>query len=368
MRGIQYRSIVGVKKLLVLLLFLELTACTAQVNESPVDGETETSVTPIQLPANTTFPQIHAHLSGMVREFVRTMYQDSKGNYWFGTNGDGIIRFDGDTLEKVDIELSSERIRVFEILEDRDQNLWFASSIGLVKYDGHDFTPFSLGRNSSGLDTEVWSIAIGKDGLFWVGSTRGVFQFDGEEFHAFDLPQSEVKDATPMLNEKLVFKILVDEKGAVWFVTDGHGLFKYAQGKFIQFTTQNGLADNHTADILEDGEGNIWLGSFFGGVSLYDGSSFTHFTEKGVVQGDEIYNLFEDEKGNVWFSAEGYGVYRYDGSEFTQFTVEDGLTTQVVQNIYEDQQNNLWFATWQGLCIFDGKAFVNASAILPWTH
>ncbi|MBK6903658.1 MAG: hypothetical protein IPH04_12865 [Saprospirales bacterium] len=39
----------------------------------------------------------------MVREFVRTMYQDRKGNYWFGTNGNGIIRYDGQTLEKMTI-------------------------------------------------------------------------------------------------------------------------------------------------------------------------------------------------------------------------------------------------------------------------
>jgi ligand-binding sensor domain-containing protein len=53
---------------------------------------------------NTTFPQIHTNLNGMVREFVRSMYQDTKGNYWFGTNGSGIIRYDGTLLEKMNIE------------------------------------------------------------------------------------------------------------------------------------------------------------------------------------------------------------------------------------------------------------------------
>lgn len=43
----------------------------------------------------TVFPQIHTNLNGMVSEFVRSMYQDTKGNYWFGTNGNGIIRYDG---------------------------------------------------------------------------------------------------------------------------------------------------------------------------------------------------------------------------------------------------------------------------------
>ncbi|MBK7226805.1 MAG: hypothetical protein IPH96_15875 [Saprospiraceae bacterium] len=42
----------------------------------------------------------------MVSEFVRTMHQDKKGNYWFGTNGNGIIRYDGKTLEKWQLQMS----------------------------------------------------------------------------------------------------------------------------------------------------------------------------------------------------------------------------------------------------------------------
>ncbi len=72
----------------------------------------------------------------MVREFVRAMYQDKKGNYWFGTNGNGIIRYDGQTLEKVTIEQKQKWVSVREIIEDKVGNIWFGTSSGLVKYDG----------------------------------------------------------------------------------------------------------------------------------------------------------------------------------------------------------------------------------------
>ena len=61
----------------------------------------------------------------MVREFVRTMYQDNKGNYWFGTNGDGIIRYDGQILEKITIAGINSHFRVLEIVEDEAGNLWW---------------------------------------------------------------------------------------------------------------------------------------------------------------------------------------------------------------------------------------------------
>ena len=79
-------------KLLLVLLSLQVSSCIGQVKEKTIPDikENKVNTQPIILNQNTTFPQIHTNLNGMVREFVRTMYQDKKGNYWFGTNGDGI--------------------------------------------------------------------------------------------------------------------------------------------------------------------------------------------------------------------------------------------------------------------------------------
>ena len=133
-------------------------------------------------------------------------------------------------------------------------------------------------------------------------------------------------------------------------------------------TRENALTDNNVFDIFEDQRGHIWIGTFNGGVSKFDGTSFIHYTADGIIEGDETANFYEDSKGNVWFTAEGHGVYCYDGTNFTQFTTEDGLTSNVVQSIFEDKKGQLWFGTWQGLCIFDGKQFVDAKRLEPWTN
>ncbi|MCB0509439.1 MAG: hypothetical protein KDC82_01665 [Bacteroidetes bacterium] len=49
------------------------------------------------------------------------------------------------------------------------------------------------------------------------------------------------------------------------------------------------------------------------------------------------------------------------------YTNEDCLRTNVVQSIFEDKNGFLWFGTWQGLCIFDGKDFVDARLKVAWT-
>lgn len=363
------KMIIIARYLILILLTIQITSCTRQVKEKPVTNikENEVNTQPI-LNQSTTFPQIHTNLNGMVREFVRTMHQDKKGNYWFGTNGDGIIRYDGQILEKITIAGINPRFRVLEIVEDKAGNLWFGTSEGLIKYDGEKFRTFSKNEGLPGDDAEIWGLTIDKNELIWVGATGGVSQFNGEKFIPFSLPASKVENAKPMLSNKLVFKILEDRNGTMWFATDGNGIFKYKSEEFVHLTTKNGLVDNNTADILEDNQGNIWIGTMYGGVSRFDGKTYTNFTKDGIIAGEETYNLYEDSQGNIWFTAEGYGVYQYDGNNFKQFTTEDGLTSNVTQSIFEDNKGQVWFGSWQGLSIYDREKFMDAKHKAPWTN
>jgi ligand-binding sensor domain-containing protein len=350
-----------------MMLTVQISSCFGQVNEKAFNDQIASGVnsqTPM-INQRTTFPQIHTNLNGMVTQFVRAMYEDTKGTYWFGTNADGIIRYDGRSLDKITIETTQNGVSVREIVEDKLGNVWFATSSGLVKYDGAKFSTYSV---EAGLQNdEVWSICIDRNGLIWLSTVKGVSHFDGEKFTPFILPETKVENPRPMLSDKLVFQFLEDKHGTMWLVTDGNGIFKYMNGEFIHLTTKNGLTDNNAADILEDKQGNIWIGTFNGGVSKYDGKTYTNFTKDGVIEGVETYNFCEDKQGNIWFSAEGYGVYRYDGASFTQFTKEKGLTTNVVQSIFEDNKGQIWFGTWQGLSIYDGQKFMNAKGKEPWT-
>ncbi len=370
MTNIESKKISMTRNLILIVLSLQISSCIGQVKEKPVNDTTENGINnlPINSNQSTTFPQIHTNLNGMVREFVRTMYQDKKWNYWFGTNGDGIIRYNGQILERITIDGVSPHFRVLEIVEDEVGNIWFGTSEGLIKYDGVKFKTFSFKEGLPGVNAEIWGLTIDKKGLIWVGATGGVSQFNGEKFIPFSLPASKVENAKPMLSDKLVFKIIEDKNGNMWFANDGNGIFKYINGEFIHLTAKNELTDNNVADILEDKQGNIWIGTVYGGVSKYDGKTYTNFTKDGIIEGVETYNLYEDSRGNIWFTAEGYGVYRYDGNNFKQFTTEDGLTSNVTQSIIEDNKGQVWFGSWQGLSIYDGKIIMNAKDKEPWTN
>ncbi|HMQ49545.1 MAG TPA: two-component regulator propeller domain-containing protein [Saprospiraceae bacterium] len=354
------------RMLIFVFIALHLSSCYGQVNvnEGKVENTQENQVPALK--QHTIFPQIHSNLNGMVREFVRAMYQDTKGNYWFGTNGNGIIRYDGQTLETITIEGTNPYMRVMEIVEDKAGNVWFGTSDGLLKYDGEKFTTFSKKEGLQGEEEEIWGLTIDKSGLIWVGATGGLSHFDGEQFISLPLPDSMVENPQHMLSDQLVFKIVEDKSGTIWLATDGNGIFKYSKGAFTHLSNKNGLTDNNAADILADKHGNIWIGTFYGGISKFDGKTYTNFTKDGIVKGEETGGLYEDSKGNIWFTAENVGVYKYDGTNFTLYTTENGLTSNLVLSIFEDNKGQLWFGTWQGICIYDGGQFMNAIEKEPW--
>jgi hypothetical protein len=141
MTKIACKTIFKARNLLLVILLLQISAIIGQVKEKAVSDtiERQVNIQALILKQNTIFPQIHSNLNGMVREFVRTMYQDKKGNYWFGTNGDGIIRYNGQILERINIAGISPNFRVLEIVEDKVGNIWFGTCEGLIKYDGMTF-------------------------------------------------------------------------------------------------------------------------------------------------------------------------------------------------------------------------------------
>ena len=362
MTNIKVHKIFILRNIMLILLTFQIVFCKGQLKVNEVNYK------PFVIIQNTTFPQIHTNLNGMVREFVRTMYQDKKGNFWFGTNGSGIIRYDGQKLEKISIAGIHRNTRILKIKEDKEGLLWFGTSDGLIKYDGEKFSIFSKKDGLPGDDEEIWGLTIDKNGLIWVGTMSGVSHFDGKKFTPFFLPDTLVQNPNPILSTKRISGFLEDTAGNMWINNDGNGIFKYKSGIFKHLTTDNGLTDNNAGVALQDKKGNLWISSYFGGVSKFDGTNFINYTKDGIVEGIETSSFFEDSNGNIWFTAENVGVYKYDGSKFTLYTTKNGLTTNGIQCIFEDNKGQMWFTTWQGMCIFDGEKFVNANLKEPWTN
>ena len=320
-----------------------------------------------------------------ISDYGREVYQDRDGNMWFGTNGEGVARWDGEALEFFGPREGFGGVAVRGIAQAEDGAMWFATDAGVTKLVGETFTNYTI--DDGLLDQNVWSLMIDSRGVVWAGTHAGVCRFDGEKFVPFALPRVEVEKPESRFSPDVVFAMFEDRNGDIWFGTDGEGAHKYDGEAFISYAMKDGLGGNLVRSIAQDRHGRIWVGSDGGGVSRLDGDGWRTFTTKDGLSGDRVYEILEDSAGNMWFSTLGAGACRWDGTVFTQFSVDRGLDTNGfacpcgsgftfgtchgpggghVQEFFEDKDGVLWFGCSGGLFRLEGERIVNVTREGPW--
>ena len=296
---------------------------------------------------------------GLVDDNVRCIYRDPDGAMWFGTF-DGVSRYDGKTFVNFTTADGLASNWVNAIYRDPEGVMWFGTEEGGVsRYDGEVFINFTT---KDGLaDNIVRPIHGASDGVMWFGTINGISRYDGKQFLNFTT-QDGLAD-----NEVWAIDCFVprnDADGVMWFATKD-GVSRYDGQVFTNFTTQDGLADNCVWSLHRAPDGLMWFGTDGGGVSRYDfdtqatqskdGKTFVNFTDQDGLANNYIRTINHDSDGMMWFGTlgGGCGVSRYDGETFVNFTIQDGLAGNPVPTIYRDDDGVLWFGTGSGVSRYD---------------
>ena len=75
-----------------------------------------------------------------------------------------------------------------------------------------------------------------------------------------------IRATRPASATPLVYSIVERRNGDIWFATYGGGVSRFADGRFTQFTTRDGLSNDYATCLREDRIGALWIGTVGGGV------------------------------------------------------------------------------------------------------
>jgi signal transduction histidine kinase/ligand-binding sensor domain-containing protein len=300
---------------------------------------------------------------------IRSIFEDSRGNFWVGTSGDGLHTMDRDkeTFErhlynpKHPNQLSGPILHpgpragaegITYIYEDKTGAIWIGSYLeGLSRYDAvtKEMTRYKIGNGFP--DSTTYRGFISKDGTLWVAAddSRLLYRAD---------PNS--KTITNVHTEKQVWGILADH-GQIWVGTWGGGLLQFDENRSLIHRFKHDPKD--PSSILNDTiwtlyknpeEDVIWVGTNKGIEILNTVSKkFSRFTlgkdQNGIDQlGPKI---FQDKNRNLWIGTSA-GLIRYnrnDGS-VRQWLSDPKDSTSIgsnlVNTILEDEEGNIWVGTW----------------------
>lgn len=288
--------------------------------------------------------------NGLANSIVNSIFQDSKGYIWFGTQGGGVSRFDGSVFKNYNKEAGLVDNDVTYITEDKKGNIWIATSAGVSQFDGVSFKNYTA---KDGLaNGVVYCIYADEKNTIWFAVQEGgVNIYDGNKF-----TQLSVKDGLPSNN---VFTISQDKNKNYWFGMS-NGIAKYDGSRVTSYDKKEGINNKTFFSSFVDSKGVVWFGGIQeSGVIRYTGNHFENFVLPASVANDFIGSITEDNKNNMWFATD-HGALKYDGKQFLLFTEKEGLASNYVLSLCHDYENNIWIGTQDGgVNLFNNESFVN---------
>jgi ligand-binding sensor domain-containing protein len=314
---------------------------------------------------------------------ILIVYQAVNGDYWFGSDVDGVYRWDGKVIVHFDKDdgLSNNSIR--EIKEDRNGNVFFSTQQGgISKYDGHSLSTLPVVKSAS--PETNWRLE--PQGLWFKGETgkNGPYRYDGQVLHDVAFPKHYLADAyyaqfpDKPWSPYEIYYIYQDRSGVLWFGTSNFGICRY-DGKTLSWlyeehlTLVEGGGSFGIRSILQDKEGKFWFCNSRYRYNIQPSSTTTegktlidYTRTDGIPQlrspdgKDRIYFLsaVEDAEGNLWMATYAQGVWKYDGKKVTHYEVREGDQAVTLFSIYKDRQGQLWLGTHAaGAFRWNGKEF-----------
>jgi len=323
-----------------------------------------------------------------------TLYEDTEGSLWIGTEGNGLTRLKNGGFATYVTNVNSAYNNIYSIQEESG-TLWLLTEGGLAHWQNGILSPYlpegsdqpSIGsepndllkdtlRNSGTAFADAAGLQVVRDGQLATLTTadglsslkinslykdgRGDLWAGTEDAGLNRLRDGKItvyttKDGLP--NDHIsITAASEDRSGNLWFAIFGSpGLYRLKQGKVTHYGSTDGLSGDKVRSIYEDREGNVWVGMADGGINRFKDEAITAYSKADGLLADNTYPILEDSTGAVWIGT-WPGLNKYEGGKFTNYTKSDGLPSEIITALYEDREGTLWVGTYGRLSRFkDGQ-------------
>ncbi len=186
------------------------------------------------------------------------LYRDNNGLIWV-ISQESIRLLDpvNFKIKKSPISRNLSLKKIVCMLKDQNDNYWFGTSAGLVKYDvrkeRHIYHYNDPGNPNTLCSNDIRHLFEDSRGNIWIGTNNGVSKYDPKK----DIYENFYK--TPELSIKTINSITEDLKGRIWILTYSDlTVYDPTDSSLITYTQEDGLSSK-IHRIGRDKYGNIQI-------------------------------------------------------------------------------------------------------------
>lgn len=286
--------------------------------------------------------------SGLPNDFVMAVAHTPDGYLWLATSA-GLVRFDGaqfttlNALTTPAFEGTSASWLV-PVLVDRSGVMWVSTSRGLVQYRERRFA-FAAPLPPEFAGERVYRLKESPTGDIWALTQAGrIAVLRGQSLEPIRIASSP---------ERTAYDLEVDSTGTLWVAYGDGGLTRLVRGASGAWTTSvvsapDGFVDRRVRSLRRARDGSLWIGTGTGLTHFHRGV----FTRIRLWPGDDPFGptaIVEDATGAMWAGSLATGLYRYQEGVLSHFGQVEGLSNEVVSDLTFDREGSVWIATSDGL-------------------
>ena len=264
---------------------------------------------------------------------------------------------------------------VYDMIQDKNGFMWFATANGVSKFDGHTFINYSTtdGLNSS----SIINLTEGPYGEIYFGNfERGYNVFRENKIENFSEPTEKNKTIKGMFIMKdnlysytienitkvslknalniynsypkdsiCINKIVKTVDGTIIAGATG-GLYKFENDELVKMNIK-GFDDREIFWLCESKDNEIIAGAN-GKIYEIKNNEVTRMIKVDLFENNNVIRLFRDTKGNIWFAImkKGFFFIEAGSNKITDIGIKLGLSKALVNNFLEDNENNIWVSTY----------------------
>ncbi len=322
-----------------------------------------------------------------VNNLIHSIFQDSKGSLWLGTNSEGLWQMTynlaNPSVVKVkafkNIPQNSHSIghgAIYALAEDHRIGIE-NGGISLLNINDTDeqkanfqrliHEPFDLESLS---DNSIHYLYKDNQNAMWVGTYGGGVSYQSSYLQKFG-HYKLLPGGKGSINNNRV-NTLYDEADHLYIGTEmGLNILNKKTGQYQYYThnpnDKESIGSNAVWSIMRDNDKNLLVGLWNGGLNIFNEKTRRfkryHYDEANPLSigSNSMLDMIQTKDNNIWIATMRGGLNKFDikKGEFERYRVNHGnincVSSDWILDILESSDGLLWLSTSQAVDIFDRK-------------